>query len=153
MTAVELLLSQRKSYYEGTEMVISGIRPELFDLRPYPESMSFGEQIDHMSAVESDTLGETAEALKFEKIDFGFEQSGNLRGAVDQWKRIHDLGDRLISRLDDKTLDFRFLTTSHVHVSVAQVISTVIEHELQHRGEIISYSKLIREEPPIRWKE
>ncbi len=56
MTAVELILAQRKSCFGGTEMVLRGIRPEWFDIKPLPEVMSFGEQIDNISAVEAELL-------------------------------------------------------------------------------------------------
>ena len=134
-------------------MVIAGIKPELFDTRPMPQMMSFGEQIDHISVVEADLLGETAEALKSEKIPFDHKPSGNLRDAIAQWKRIHALGDEFIAKLDDEKLDFRFLTVSHVHVSVAFMINTVLEHEIHHRGELIAYFRMLKLEPPKRWSD
>ncbi len=153
MTAIELLKAQRKSFFEGTEMVIAGIKPEWFDLRPLPELMSFGEQVDHIAAVEAEILGETAEALEFEKIPYDFKQSKNLQDAIAQWKRIHQLSDEFIGKLDDGKLSFRFLTVSHVHVSVALMINVVLEHEVHHRGELVSYFRMIKQKPPKRWSD
>ncbi len=153
MTAIELLLAQRRMFFEGTEMVIAGIRPEWFDTRPFPEAMTFGEQVDHIAYVEADLLDEIADTLEFEKIPFGFEKSADLSSAAAQWKRIHDLGDQFIERLDEDKLAFRYLTVSHVHVSVIQMINTVLEHEIHHRGEIVSYYRMINTEPSKRWKD
>ncbi len=153
MTAIELLQAQRKSFFEGTEMVIAGIKPEWFDLRPLPELMSFGEQVDHIAAVEAEILGETAEALEFEKIRYDFKQSKNLQDAIAQWKRIHQLSDEFIGKLDDGKLSFRFLTVSHVHVSVALMINVVLEHEVHHRGELVSYFRTIKQKPSKRWSD
>jgi len=153
MTMVELLLAQRKSFFEGTEMIIAGIKPEMFDLKPFPEAMSIGEQIDHIAYVEADLLGETAEALKFEKISFDYKKSDNLESAVEQWRRIHKLGDQFIENLDDEKLNTMFLTVSHTPMFIHQMINTVIEHEVHHRGEIISYFRMIKETPPKRWKD
>lgn len=153
MTAVELLLAQRKTFFEGTEMVVTGIKPEWFDHRPAPEMMSFGEQVDHMASVEAELLDETATALKFDKIPFDFRQSQDMPGAVAQWKRIYGLGDEFIAALDDKKLEYRFLTVSHVHVSVAHMINVVMEHELHHRGELVAYFRIMNQEPPKRWRD
>ncbi len=153
MTAIELIQAQRKIFFEGTEMVIAGIKPEWFDLRPLPELMTFGEQIDHIAAVEAEILGETAEALGHAKIPFDFKPSKDLPGAIAQWKSIHSLGDKFIGTLDDGKLSFRFLTVSHVHVSVAYMINVVLEHEIHHRGELVSYFRMIKQEPPKRWSD
>jgi uncharacterized damage-inducible protein DinB len=153
MTAVELLLAQRKIFFEGTEMVIAGIRPEWFDHRPAPEMMSFGEQVDHMASIEAELLDETATALEFDKIPFGFCQSQDMPGAVAQLKRVHGLGDRFIAGLDDDKLEFRFLTVSHVHVSVAYMINVAMEHELHHRGELVAYFRIVNQKPPIHWRD
>jgi uncharacterized damage-inducible protein DinB len=153
MTAVELIQEQRKSFFEGTEMVIAGIKSEWFDLRPLPELMSFGEQIDHMTAVEAEILGEAAEALGLGRIPYDFRPSADLRAATAQWKRIHELGDTFIGKLDDGKLSFRFLTVSHIHVSVAHMINVVLEHEIHHRGELVSYFRMIKHEPPRRWSD
>jgi len=153
MTTVELLLVQRKSFYEGTEMIIAGIKPEMFDLKPFPEAMSIGEQIDHIAYVEADLLGETAEALKFERIPFEYKPSDNLTAAIEQWRRIHASGDEFISKLDDDKLNTMFLTVSHTPMFVYQMINTVIEHEVHHRGEIISYFRMMKDTPPKRWKD
>lgn len=153
MTAVELLSEQRRSFFEGTEMVVSSIDEELFRIRPYPQLMSFGEQVDHMSAVEAEILGETAEALKLAGIPFDCAPSQDLNSSIEQWKRIHKLGDEFIAALDDEKLSFRFLTVSHVHVSVAYMINVVLEHEIHHRGELIAYFRMIRKEPPKRWAD
>lgn len=134
-------------------MVLQGIKPEWFDIKPLPEMMSFGEQINHISAVEAEILDETATALKFEKIPFDYEPSKNLETSLSQWRRIHNLGDDFVSRLDDGKLDFRFLTVSHSHISVTAMINTVIEHEIHHRGEIIAYFRMIKSPPPKRWKD
>jgi uncharacterized damage-inducible protein DinB len=153
MTAVELLLAQRKMFFEGTEMVVAGIKPEWFDHRPAPEMMSFGELVDHMASVEAELLDETATALESNKIPFDFHQSKEMSAAVSQWKRIHGLGDQFIAGLDDEKLEFRFLTVSHVHVSVAHMINVVLEHELHHRGEIVAYFRIMDQEPPKRWRD
>ena len=153
MRAVEFLLLQRKTFFEGTEMIISGIRDEMFDVRPYPQLMSFGEQIDHLSAVEAEIFDEAAGALKFERIPFGYKPSDGLEAGIGQWKRIHDLGDGFIAALDDDRLDFRFLTVSHVHISVARMINNVIEHEIHHRGQLIAYFRMLNLEPPKRWSD
>lgn len=134
-------------------MVVAGIKPEMFDTRPMPQLMSFCEQIDHISVVEADLLGETAEALKSKKIPFDHKPSENLQHAVSQWKRIHALGDMFVTGINDNNLDFRFLTVSHVHVSVAYMINTVIEHEIHHRGELIAYFRMLKLEPPKRWSD
>jgi uncharacterized damage-inducible protein DinB len=153
LTAVELLSLQRKAFFEGTEMVVSGIDDELFGTRPLPELMTFGEQVDHMSAVEAEILGETAEALKLATIPFDYKSSHDLRASVEQWKRIHRLGDEFIAGLDDDKLSYRFLTVSHVHVSVAHMINVVLEHEIHHRGELVAYFRMMRKEPPKRWAD
>ncbi len=153
MNSVEFILAQRKAFFEGTEMVLQSIKPEWFDIKPLPEMMSFGEQINHISAVEAEILDETATALKFEKIPFDYEPSKNLETSLSQWRRIHNLGDDFVSRLDDGKLDFRFLTVSHSHISVTAMINTVIEHEIHHRGEIIAYFRMIKSPPPKRWKD
>ena len=134
-------------------MVLRGINPDWFDLKPFPESMSFGEQVDHIASVEAELLDETAAALEFDKIPFDYAPSDKLESSIAQWKRIHDLGDGFISRLDDAKLDFRFLTVSHAHISVHAMINTVIEHEIHHRGEIIAYFRMMKTEPPKRWKD
>jgi uncharacterized damage-inducible protein DinB len=134
-------------------MVLQGIKPEWFDVKPLPELMSFGEQIDHISAVEAEILDETASALEFEKIPFDFKPSDDLESSLSQRKRMHDLGDKFISALDDNKLDFRFLTVSHTHMSVYAMINVVIEHEIHHRGEIIAYFRMMNSEPPKRWKD
>ena len=134
-------------------MVLRGIKPEWFRTKPYPELMSFGEQIDHVASVEAELLDETATALKFDKIPFGYSPSENLESSIAQWKRIHDLGDGFISRLDEATLDVRFLTVSHAHISVYSMINVVIEHEIHHRGEIIAYFRMMNAESPKRWKD
>ena len=153
MTAVELILAQRKSYFEGTEMVLRGIKPEWFDIRPFPEIMSFGGQIDHVSAVEAELLDETATALEFDTIPFGYKPSDNLEGSISQWKRINGLGNKFMVRLDDQKLVFRFLTVSHAHISVGAMINNVIEHEIHHRGEIVSYFRMMKTDPPKRWTD
>jgi uncharacterized damage-inducible protein DinB len=153
MTAVELLLAQRKVFFEGTEMVVAGIKPEWFDHRPAPELMSFGEQVDHMASVEAELLDETTTALKLDKIPFEFQQSREMSEAIAQWRRIHGLGDQFIAGLDDERLEFRFLTVSHVHVSVAHMINVVLEHEIHHRGEIVAYFRMMDQEPPKRWRD
>ncbi len=153
MTAIEYLLSLRKVFFEGTEMVVAGIGEEMFNISPQPGLMTFGEQIDHISGLEAELLGESAEALKLDKIPFDHRQSPNLHEAVSQWKRIHALGDEFIGKLEESTLDFRFLTVSHVHVSIAHMINTVIEHEVHHRGEIIAYFRMLKTEPPKRWRD
>lgn len=153
MTAVELLLFQRKMFFEGTEMVIAGIKPEMFDISPQPRLMTFGEQIDHISVVEADLLGETEEALQSRKILFDHKPSENLKNAISQRKRIHSLGDKFIASLNDERLNFRFLTVSHVHISVAYMINTVLEHEIHHRGELIAYFRMLKLEPPKRWSD
>lgn len=130
-------------------MILQGIKPEWFDIKLLPELMSFGEQIDHISAVEAEILDETGMALKFEKIPFDYEPSENLETSLSQWRRIHNLGDDFISRLDDDKLDFRFLTVSHSHISVSAMINMVIEHEIHHRGEIIAYFRMIKS-PPLK---
>lgn len=147
MNSTELLLRQRKSYAEGTEMVLRGIKAEWFNTKPLPELMTFGEQIDHIAAVEADTLDETATALQFDKIPFNYTPSENLEFSIAQWIRIHDLGDRFIANLDDKSLDFRFLTVSHMQVSVHSMLISVIEHEIQHRGEISAYFRMMDANP------
>lgn len=134
-------------------MVLQGIKPEWFDLKPMPELMTFGEQIDHISAVEAEILDETANALEFEKIPFDCKPSEDLDASLDQWRRVHDLGDRFISGLDDDRLDFRFLTVSHTPISVYAMINVVLEHEIHHRGEIIAYFRMMKSEPPRRWKD
>lgn len=134
-------------------MVLQGIKPEWFDVKPLPELMSFGEQIDHISAVEAEILDETAMALKYDKIPFDFKPSNELDSSLSQWRRIHGLGDDFILRLDDDKLDFRFLTVSHAHVSVSLMINVVIEHEIHHRGEIIAYFRMMNTSPPKRWKD
>ena len=153
MNSIELILSQRKAFFEGTEMVLQGIRPEWFYLKPMPELMSFGEQIDHISAVEAEILDETANALEFEKIPFDCKPSENLESSLGQWRRVHDLGDRFISGLDDQKLDFRFLTVSHAPMSVNAMINVVLEHEIHHRGEIIAYFRMMKSDPPKRWRD
>ena len=153
MTAIELILKQRKSFFEGTEMILQGIKPEWFDTKPQPELMSFGEQIDHISAVEAEILDETATALKYDKIPFDFKPSENLELSIAQWKRIHNLGDRFISNLDAENLDIGFLTVSHTHTSVSAMINTVLEHEIHHRGEIIAYFRMMNLAPPKRWAD
>lgn len=153
MTTVELLLAQRKHFFEGTEMVIAGIQPEMYNTRPYPQLMTFGEQVDHIAAVEADLLGEAAEALKFDKIPFAFEPSDDLKTAIGQWRRIHSLGDDFIASLDGEKLSYRFLTVSHIHVSVVLMINTVLEHEIHHRGELIAYFRMLKQEPPKRWSD
>ena len=153
MNSVDHILAQRKAFFEGTEMVLQGIKPEWFNTKPLPELMSFGEQIDHISAVEADLLDETATALKFEKIPFDYKQSKNLETSLSQWRRIHNLGDDFISKLDHNKLDFRFLTVSHSHISVSAMINTVIEHEIHHRGEIIAYFRMMNSPPPKRWRD
>ena len=153
MTAIELLQAQRKSFFEGAEMVIAGIKPEWFDLRPLPELMSFGEQIDHMAAVEAEVLGEAAEALELGKMPYDFKPSKDLQDAIAQWKRIHKLSDEFIGKLDDGKLSFRFLTVSHIHVSVAYMINVALEHEIHHRGELVSYFRMIKQKPPRRWSD
>ncbi len=134
-------------------MVLQGIKPEWFDVKPQPELMSFGEQVDHISAVEAEILDETATALMFDKIRFDFKPSKDLEASLSQWRRIHNLGDDFILRLDNGKLDFRFLTVSHAHVSVSAMINTVIEHEIHHRGEIIAYFRMMNIDPPKRWKD
>lgn len=134
-------------------MILQGIKPEWFDIKPLPELMSFGEQIDHISAVETEILDETTMALNFDKIPFDYKPSKNLETSLSQWIRIHNLGDGFISRLDDDKLDFRFLTVSHSHISVSAMINMVIEHEIHHRGEIIAYFRMIKSPPPKRWKD
>lgn len=153
MTAVELLLSQRKAFFEGTEMIVAGIKPEMFDICPLPRLLTFGEQIDHIAAVEAELLGEAAEALKFDKIPFDYDKSENLAEAVGQRKRIHLLGDDFVGRLDNAKLEFRFLTVSHVHVSIAYMINAVLEHEIHHRGQLIAYFRMLNLEPPKRWSD
>jgi len=153
MNSIELILSQRKAFFEGTEMILQGIRPEWFDLKPMPELMSFGEQVDHISAVEAEILDETATALKFEKIPFNYKPSENLQSSLAQWRRVHELGDKFISGLDDKKLGSRFLTISHMQMSVYAMINVVLEHEIHHRGEIIAYFRMMKSEPPRRWKD
>jgi len=153
MNSIELILSQRKACFEGTEMVLQGIKPEWFDLKPMPELMSFGEQIDHISAVEAEILDETATALKFEKIPFDYKPSENLESSLAQWRRVHELGDEFISELDVKKLDSRFLTISHMQMSVFAMINVVLEHEIHHRGEIIAYFRMMKSEPPKRWSD
>jgi uncharacterized damage-inducible protein DinB len=153
MKSVELLLSQRKTFYEGTEMIIRGIKSEWFNTKPFDEAMTFGEQIDHISSVEADILDETASALEFDTIPFDFKPSENLDNAISQWKRIHKLGDDFISRLSDEDLSFRFMTVSHVHMSVHQMINAVLEHEIHHRGELIAYFRIMKVEPPKRWQD
>lgn len=153
MNSIELILSQRKAFFEGTEMILQGIKPEWFDLKPMPELMTFGEQVDHISAVEAEILDETANALEFEKIPFNYRSSGNLDSSLAQWRRVHALGDRFISGLDDQKLDFRFLTVSHTPMSVNAMINVVLEHEIHHRGEIIAYFRLMKSDPPKRWKD
>jgi uncharacterized damage-inducible protein DinB len=153
MNSIELILSQRKAFFEGTEMVLQGIKPEWFDLKPMPELMSFGEQIDHISAVEAELLDETATALKFKKISFDYKPCQNLESSLAQWRRVHGLGDKFISDLDDEKLDIRFLTVSHAHISVYAMINVVLEHEIHHRGEVIAYFRMMKSEPPKRWKD
>jgi uncharacterized damage-inducible protein DinB len=153
LNSVELILAQRKAFFEGTEMVLQGIKPEWFNVKPLPEMMSFGEQVDHMSAVEAEILDETAAALKFERIPFNYRSSKDLDTSLSQWRRIHNLADDFISRLDDDKLDFRFLTVSHSHVSVSAMINMVIEHEIQHRGEISAYFRMMKFPPPRKWKD
>jgi uncharacterized damage-inducible protein DinB len=153
MNSIELILNQRKAFFEGTEMILQGIKPDWFDLKPMPELMSFGEQIDHISAVETELLDETAVALKFKKIPFNYKPCQNLKSSLAQWRRVHKLGDKFISDLDDEKLDFRFLTVSHAHISVYAMINVVLEHEIHHRGEIIAYFRMMKSEPPKRWQD
>ena len=148
MNSIELILAQRKTFFEGTEMVLQGIKPEWFDIKPLPELMSFGEQIDHISAVEAEILDETAVALKFEKIPFDYKPSKDLETSLSQWRRIHNLGNYFISKLKEDDLAFRFLAVSHAHTSVSSMINMVIEHEIHHRGEIIAYFRMIKSSPP-----
>jgi uncharacterized damage-inducible protein DinB len=153
MNSIDLLLAQRKSYFEGTEMILQGIKPEWFSIKPFPEMMSFGEQIDHISAVEAEILDETATALKFDKIPFDHKPSNDLESSISQWKRIHKLSDAFISKLDDDKLDSRFLTVSHIQMSVYAMVNVVIEHEIHHRGQIIAYFRMMNSEPPKRWRD
>jgi len=153
MTATESILLQRKSFFEGTEMVLSGIKPELFSIRPAAEVMTFGEHIDHISEVEAELLDESAAALNFPKIPFVYKKSSTLVEALAQWRRIHSLGDEFIGRLKDSDLDFRFMTVGHFQMSIAGMINTVIEHEVHHRGEIISYFRILGAPPPKRWRD
>ena len=153
MTAVELLLLQRKSFFEGTEMVLAGIRPEMFDLRPFQDAMTFGEQVDHISEVEAELLDETAAALKFDKIIFAHKKSSNMPEALVQWRRICALGDEFIGILKDEQLDIRFMTTGHFQMSISAMINTVIEHGIHHRGEVIAYFRMVGSAPPKRWAD
>ena len=134
-------------------MVLRGIKPEWFDVKPLPELMSFGEQIDHISSVEAELLDEAATGIEFDKIPFDYKPSGNLGKSLSQRLRIHNLGNEFISRLDSEKLDSRFMTVSHMHMSVYTMINTVIEHEVHHRGEIIAYFRMMKSDPPKRWRD
>ena len=134
-------------------MVLRGIKPEWFDIKPLPELMSFGEQIDHISSVEAELLDETATGIKLDRIPFAYKPSGYLEESLSQRLRIHRLGNDFISGLDDEKLNFRFMTVSHMHMSVYAMINTVIEHEVHHRGEILAYFRMMNSAPPERWKD
>lgn len=134
-------------------MVLRGIKPEWFDVKPLPELMSFGEQIDHISSVEAEILDETAAGIEFDKIPFAYKPSVSLEESLSQRLRIHRLGNEFISGLDDDRLNSRFMTVSHMHISVYTMINTVIEHEVHHRGEIIAYFRMMNSAPPKRWRD
>ncbi len=143
-------LENAKNY---TIAVASLMPDSLYNYKPVPEEMSFGEQLIHISQnlywLSSTYIAEVPNPFHSTKDQLSKLSKDSIISLV---KNAYDYAISSISKMDIKTLpkEFKF---SDENLDKYQFLNLIEDHQAHHRGQLIVYLRLNGMKPPeyIGW--
>lgn len=154
MARLELLRTW-KSTVDTYTLTLTGAVPEaMADFHPVPEQMTVLELIDHLASDEHgaqrDLLRVLPEAADQPKLNPGKSVQESRRVL----KEIFLFTDTILRTRSERDLDRSVeIPVLDVTVTVAQIVQSMIEHLIHHRGQLLTYLRMKGIAPTPRWQE
>lgn len=149
------LLREWKSDADGYTLRLVGNLPEeLSDFAPVANMMSFSRLVFHLAECELEMTRDIIRTLPMAKTGPELAYDSNVINNVRALKEVFDFTDTVLRGISDADLEgiVKFPGRSST-VSVLQIVKTMIEHQLHHRGQLITYCRMNEIDFPLRWKD
>ena len=149
------LLREWKGQVDDYTLRLTGAVPEaLADFRPSPKQFTCLELIRHLADDDWGMSGDLIRNLNLvddrPKLNWG-KSVLESREVLKETLRFSDTVLRTLSEDDlDKPVDIPGL---NITVTVVRIVKAMIEHQLHHRGQLITYLRLNDLDFPLRWEE
>jgi uncharacterized damage-inducible protein DinB len=133
---------------DATVAVAQTFPADGYDFWPTPESMTVGEQIDHMADCVQEFF--TPMAGKIGRPLPAIESAdtpANRLASVAAW------ANEVLCQMPEETWTELFRYPDGYEMTPLRAVLTAIEHDAHHRGQLIVALRLLGIEPPKRWAD
>lgn len=154
MSRLAMLLSWKRRMDAYTVRLVEAIPERLSSYRASPGQLTCSEVVYHLADCENemarDIVRNRAIELDNPKLNSDESVTKNGKGL----KLVFQFTDTLIESLNESDLDksIGFPGTDKT-VTTEWVIQTMIEHQIHHRGQLITYLRLNDVTVPVRWRD
>ena len=134
--------------------LVEAIPSELSGFRPVETQLTFAGVVHHLAECEAELVGDITEALELPHEKQELLCSPDVKENVGGLKVVIDCTDTIVKGLTDNDLRTEFtLAGTDKRLTVLHVVETMIEHQIHHRGQVLTYFRVAGISPPQRWKD
>jgi uncharacterized damage-inducible protein DinB len=151
---IGLLREWKREVDSFTLRLIEAIPVDKSSFQPVPSTLTLAEIVFHLADCEMELDRDLIRNLQLsESIP---EHSGEMRVESSRvyLKDMLTVSDSILRGLSDSDLCREIFFPGRTDsVTVRHIIKTMIEHQLHHRGQILTYFRCLDLEPPKRWSD
>ena len=151
---IGLLREWKREVDSFTIRLVEAIPAEKSSFRPVPSTLTLAEIVFHLAECEMELDGDLIRNLQLVESIPEHSDEVSVESSRTYLKDILTFSDTILRGLSDSDLCreivFPDCTDS---MTVRQVIKTMIEHQLHHRGQVLTYFRCLDLEPPKRWSD
>ncbi|MGX9244383.1 MULTISPECIES: DinB family protein [Sphingobacterium] len=143
ITSVKSFIDYYEKIRERTNRIIAIVLPEHIDFAYKQGKYTIGDQIRHIATIERYMYAETISGRKSAYQGCGKELADGYENIIDFFNRLHKETIDIISQFSDEDLNRKSLTPANSEITIWKWLRAMVEHEIQHRGELYIYLNLL----------
>lgn len=154
MSRLEMLHQWKREADAYTQRLAAAIPDHLADFRASPRQMTACELIGHLAESEWEMTGDIVRNTPIADPRVKLIAASSVTSGRQALKDVHQSTDTIFRACSEEDLDrpVRF-PAKEITVTVAHIMRTMIEHQLHHRGQLITYLRLNDCDVPLRWQD
>jgi len=148
ITSVKSFLDYYGRVRERTNRLIDVIRPEHLDFAYMPGKFTVGDEIRHIAAIERYMFAETVAGRRSAYRGCGKELADGYEKVLKYFNDLHLESLEIFGALGDEDLKRKCATPGGAMMAIWKWLRVMVEHEIQHRGELYIYLNLLKVKTP-----
>ena len=148
ITNIESFLPYHKSIHERTMRLARVIPPDKLEWTYAPGKFTLGDLLRHIAAIERYLWAELVQGKANRYHGCGRELADGYDNVLAFVERMHGESVEIFSRLTPDDLKKKSATPDGSPISTWKILRLMVEHEINHRGEMYVYLGMLGVETP-----